>query len=54
MLVFLVAAIVVFLVFGYLQLPLLWWTGAGGVLAVWLSAAAGFGAAANSVLAIAC
>ena len=28
MLVFLVAAIVVFLVFGYLQLPLLWWTGA--------------------------
>jgi acyl-CoA dehydrogenase len=54
MLVFFVAAIIVFLVFGYLQVPLLWWTGAGGVLAVWLSAAAGFGAAANAVLAIAC
>ncbi len=53
MLVFILAAVVVFLAFGYLQLPLLWWTFAGGVLAVWLSAAAGFGATANAVLAIA-
>jgi len=53
MLGFVLAVIVVFLVFGYLQLALLWWTIAGGLLAVWLSAVAGFGATANTALAIA-
>jgi acyl-CoA dehydrogenase len=53
MLALILAAIVVFVVLGYLQLPVLWWTVAGGVLAVWLSAAAGFGPTANAVLAIA-
>jgi len=53
MLAFILAAIVAFLVLGYLQVPVLWWTVAGGVLTLWLSAAAGFGVTANAVLAIA-
>ncbi len=41
----------VILVFGYFQLPLIWWTGAAGLLLAYLSAIAGFGAATVTLLA---
>ena len=50
MLGFFLAAVAAFLVLGYLQAPIIAWTIAGGALAAVLSAAAGFGATANTVL----
>ncbi len=50
---FIVGALVVFLVFGYFRLPVAWWTLAGALLAWYLSVIAGFGVAANAILAAA-
>jgi acyl-CoA dehydrogenase len=50
MLALVIAAVAVVLVFGYFQLPLMWWTLAAALLAVYLSVIAQFGATANIVL----
>src|SRR5258705_12280316 len=50
MLGWILGVVAVFLVFGYFRMPLLWWTLAGGLLALYLSVIAGFGFSANVVL----
>src|SRR5258708_6287314 len=52
MLGWILGVIAVFLVFGYWHLPIIWWTLAGGLLAAYLSVIAGFGFAADIVLAV--
>ena len=47
---FVIAAVAAFLILAYFQAPVLAWTIAGGLLAGYLSAAAGFGDTANIVL----
>src|SRR5690242_14608116 len=53
MLVFALALIAVFLVFGYLGAPLIAWTVAAGLLGWWLSVLAAFGVTTNWILGIA-
>jgi len=53
MLEFILGALSVFILFGYFGLPIAWWTLAGGLLAWYLSVVAGFGVAANAILAAA-
>jgi acyl-CoA dehydrogenase len=47
---FILTAVAAFLVLAYLQAPIAAWTVAGGLLAAYLSLAAGFGATANWIL----
>src|SRR3989304_10444225 len=53
MLEFILGALSVFILFGYFGLPIAWWTLAGGLLAWYPSVVAGFGVAANAILAAA-
>jgi acyl-CoA dehydrogenase len=53
MLGWILGVVAVVLVFGYFRMPILWWTLAGGLLAVYLSAIAGFSFITNTCLAIA-
>jgi len=50
MLGWILGVVAVFLVFGFFRMPILWWTLAGGLLALYLSFIAGFGFSANVVL----
>jgi len=50
MLGWILGVVAVFIVLGYLRMPIIGWTVGGGLLAAWLSAIAGFGFAANVVL----
>jgi len=53
MLALILVAIALVLVLGYLQLPILAWTVAFGALSAWFAAAAGLGATASAVFAVA-
>src|SRR4051812_15832037 len=53
MLGWILGAVAVFLVFAYFRMPVLWWTAAGGLLALYLGAVAQFSFSMNLVLAIA-
>ena len=50
MLGWILGVIAVFLIFAYFRMPIVWWTLAGGLMAVYLSVIAGFGFTANVVL----
>jgi acyl-CoA dehydrogenase len=50
MLGWILGVVAVFIVLGYFRVPIIGWTLAGGLLAAWLSAIAGFGFPANVVL----
>ena len=50
MLGWILGVIAVFLLFGYFRMPVIWWTLAGGLMAVYLSVIAGFGFMADVVL----
>src|ERR1700694_4531965 len=50
MLGWILGVVAIFIVLGYFRVPIIGWTLAGGLLAAWLSAIAGFGFPANVVL----
>src|SRR3954470_15363666 len=53
MLGWILGAVAVFLLFAYFRMPVLWWTAAGGLLALYLGAVAQFSFSMNLILAIA-
>ncbi len=52
MLGWILGVIAVFLVFGFFRMPIIWWTLAGGLMAVYLSVIAGFDTLGNTLLGV--